>query len=44
MRLWALLVLILLAGCGVDGPPVPPGEDNPTTISDPTEIFGGRYL
>jgi len=28
----ALAVMALLAACGVDGPPVPPGQDNPATI------------
>jgi predicted small lipoprotein YifL len=33
MRILLLLVgLGLLAACGVDGPPVPPGEENPRTI------------
>ncbi len=33
-----LTLLIWLAACGVDAPPVPPGEENPENISDPSEI------
>lgn len=33
MRLGVLLLLFsLLAACGVDGPPVPPGQENPKTL------------
>jgi len=33
MRLVLVMVALgFLAACGVDGPPVPPGQDNPETI------------
>ena len=39
MRIAAFLIVLLgLAACGVDAPPVPPGEDNPENISSPEEI------
>ncbi len=41
MKIVALFALFLaLAACGVDGPPVPPGQDNPRTV-DPEELREG---
>ena len=38
-------VLLIIAGgflgaCGVDGPPVPPGQDNPDTVQSVDEVKG----
>ena len=33
MRLIVVFLLLsFLAACGVDGPPVPPGQENPKTL------------
>ena len=33
IRILALIAALgLLAACGVDGPPVPPGQDSPRTV------------
>ncbi|MDJ0627924.1 MAG: hypothetical protein QNJ44_06660 [Rhodobacter sp.] len=45
MRIWlSILALAWLAACGVDGPPVPPGQENPDTISDPSEFDPDRFF
>ena len=40
MRKAALLLIsgLVLAACGVDGPPVPPGQTNPDTAQSIDEI------
>ncbi len=45
MRLFTVLsALLWLAACGVDGPPVPPGQENPETIRSVDEINTGGYF
>ena len=36
--------LLVLAACGVDAPPVPPGEENPETIRSVDEINPSAYF
>jgi hypothetical protein len=36
--------VVLLAGCGVDGPPVPPGEDNPRAIQSLDDLDQSAYF
>lgn len=40
MRLvWGLMLVLLVAGCGVDGAPVPPGSGiDPNNITDPSQF------
>lgn len=43
--LWTLLLAAGLAGCGVGGPPVPPGSDvDPRNITDPSEIDPDNFF
>ncbi|MGK7654636.1 MULTISPECIES: hypothetical protein [unclassified Roseovarius] len=39
-RILACLSLVILAGCGVDGEPIPPGSepDNTVARNDPTQV------
>jgi len=45
MRLWVLIVGLLgLAACGVDGAPVPPGQENPESIQSVDDLNQSAYL
>ncbi|MEL7114828.1 MAG: hypothetical protein AAGP08_04425 [Pseudomonadota bacterium] len=39
-----ILFLCLLGACGVDAPPVPPGEENPETIRTLEDINVSGYF
>lgn len=38
------MIGLALAGCGVDGAPVPPGEDNPRTIQSLDDLGQSAYF
>ncbi|WP_160314370.1 hypothetical protein [Candidatus Rhodobacter oscarellae] len=40
--LWA--AILMLSACGVDAPPVPPGEENPENIRSIDEIDPSAYF
>ncbi len=46
MRLaWLFLLVLGVAGCGVAGPPVPPGSDiDPRNVTDPAEIDPDNFF
>ena len=45
LKAWLLMAAVLgVASCGVDGAPVPPGQDNPNTIQSVDELNSSAYL
>ncbi|MEM1130074.1 MAG: argininosuccinate lyase [Pseudomonadota bacterium] len=44
-RLWPLLagLIVVMAACGVDGPPVPPPDEDETPTRAGVQITGSGY-